>query len=261
MTYYQILGLQLDATPDQIKKAYRKLVKQYHPDKNQSANAKELIFQINEAYEVLSDPVKKSRYDQKNITESHYETEYDQREAYRMEYIRKKNLEAREAKEKREQIKKFFFTILKAVHVCLCIWAVILVTDYILPNKQYDEYAIQGWQRQTRSRYGSHLHSFMQTPSFVLEVPHRLHLNYNYYGQKQLLTIGATQILSIPFTVSIEEGNYRISYYVLGTVYQFGIWLPLLLLLNTGYVIRSRYNFWSYIACYSPMFILIAMFI
>jgi len=63
--YYEVLGLSKGASDDDIKKAYRKLAKQYHPDVNpDDKNAEEKFKEINEAYSVLSDPEKKSRYDQ-----------------------------------------------------------------------------------------------------------------------------------------------------------------------------------------------------
>lgn len=62
--YYKVLGIPTSATEDEIKKAYRKLAHQYHPDKNTAGKAGEEYFRlIKEAYEVLSHPKKKQEYD------------------------------------------------------------------------------------------------------------------------------------------------------------------------------------------------------
>jgi molecular chaperone DnaJ len=61
--YYDVLGLPRNASPDDIKKAFRRLAMQYHPDRNKESEAEARFKEVNEAYEVLSDPERRAMYD------------------------------------------------------------------------------------------------------------------------------------------------------------------------------------------------------
>ena len=62
--FYEVLGVSKSATADELKRAYRKLALEWHPDRNKSPEANDKFKEINEAYEVLSDTNKRSTYDQ-----------------------------------------------------------------------------------------------------------------------------------------------------------------------------------------------------
>lgn len=61
--YYEVLGVAKGAAPDEIKRAFRQAAMKYHPDRNKAPDAEALFKEASEAYEVLSDPAKRNRYD------------------------------------------------------------------------------------------------------------------------------------------------------------------------------------------------------
>lgn len=68
MDYFEQLGVSRTSTTIEIKKAYRKLANKYHPDRNDSTEAKEKFQLIQQAYDVISDPKKRSLYLKSNYT-------------------------------------------------------------------------------------------------------------------------------------------------------------------------------------------------
>lgn len=81
--YYKVLGVERNASQDDIKKAYRKMARKYHPDLNKDdPNAKDKFQEINEANEVLSDPEKRKKYDEYGEHWKHADEFNAEREAY-----------------------------------------------------------------------------------------------------------------------------------------------------------------------------------
>ena len=62
--YYAVMGVSREATQDDIRRAYRKLARKYHPDVSKEADAEQRFKEVGEAYEVLKDPEKRAAYDQ-----------------------------------------------------------------------------------------------------------------------------------------------------------------------------------------------------
>jgi molecular chaperone DnaJ len=79
--YYEVLGVQKNASKDQIKDAYRKLALQFHPDRNKDSGAEERFKEISEAYAVLSDDQKRQQYDQ--LGHSGFDQRYSSEDIFR----------------------------------------------------------------------------------------------------------------------------------------------------------------------------------
>ncbi len=77
--YYQTLGVSRDADPKTIKSAYRRLIKEYHPDRNSDPGAEEKFKKIQKAYEVLSDETKRADYDRYGHNAYEQQSDYQQR--------------------------------------------------------------------------------------------------------------------------------------------------------------------------------------
>lgn len=128
MNPYTILGVSTSATDQEIKRAYRNLVKRYHPDRRSSESSHEQIVLINQAYDILSNPEKRAKYD-RSFTSSYYAPpmEEDPMEAYKREYKRKRR--EREKKERDEELvrKKAIYRVLRGIHVVVLLFGAWLV--------------------------------------------------------------------------------------------------------------------------------------
>ena len=90
--YYSILRVSRGADVQIIKQSYRRLVQQYHPDINPDPKAADLIKEINEAYDVLSDPVKKNDYDLRLLNPDQQQVPQSPQPAHRDPRYRRSNV-------------------------------------------------------------------------------------------------------------------------------------------------------------------------
>jgi hypothetical protein len=255
---YEILGVGRNAAEQEIKTAYRALVKKYHPDRNHTDEAKQKIKEINEAYEILSDPTKKLAFDNPGnyLQAEQYVYEEDPREVYKREYIRRKNQEAKEKKEKELRFKKRVHQFLWMLSLPLSLLASILLIDYFLSPSIYREVAVRGWQERLSGGRNSQgpLVSYMETESFVIEVPSEIHVHYDYDTHEKL-TIEATPIFKTPKSIIVKIDKNHYSFDSLGTVYMFGVTLPFLLFVFSSITFLKReFSLFSYIMSFTQIF-------
>jgi hypothetical protein len=260
MNPYEILGVRRNATDAQIKAAYRKLVKQFHPDVASGKISDEKIKQVNEAYDILSDPRRKALYDNGPVKQQ-VVYEEDPREVYRREYIARKRREERQKEERKVARERKIFKMVRVVVMPILVFAVVLEIDKFLPADTYEEVAEMGWQKRFGNirRSQGLLYSYMKTEHFVIGVPDELHVGYDYWAdEKEKLIITASPILKIPHTVSYKLDNERYTVKTHSTVYTQIIPLHFLLLTSALFtVLRKQYSKLNYSLCFLPIMLLV----
>lgn len=122
--YYEIMKVDRKATEADIKKAFRQLANQYHPDKNPSVEAEAIFKEINEAYEVLSDPASRLDYDQRLAGPAFFNYQYirPQRTAYR-------------GPSEKTMLQNSLLRYSRVLFVFGCMWCGLLIVDYTMPEE------------------------------------------------------------------------------------------------------------------------------
>lgn len=132
MNPYHILGVSTTATDQEIKRAYRDLVKRYHPDRQSAEASHEQIALVNQAYDILSDPQKRAEYDRGYASLFYVVEQEDPLEAYKREYKRKRW--AREKKERAEKLarKKVIYRVLRYLHIPVLLFGLgLMLTNWL----------------------------------------------------------------------------------------------------------------------------------
>jgi len=139
--YYEILGIDVSASPAQIRAAYKRLAMEYHPDRNPGNKEAEEVFKlVNEAYHTLSDSLKKSRYDA-ILFPSYIPTPEEQREINKWNYYRWQQAQ----RNTHYVIDKEYFRVqglalLVFIVIAGFCFALMHTTQYVIEQKQMKHY-------------------------------------------------------------------------------------------------------------------------
>ncbi len=141
--YYTILGINQDASTQDIKKAYRSLAKIYHPDINSSSEAQQMILLVREAYDVLIDPYQRNLYDLSlemhvSFEQVQQEQEVSAAEKKRREYKQRKAKEDREYYEKVLRFRVNFYQFQRYASIFFIIISFVFSLDYFIHNRHRD---------------------------------------------------------------------------------------------------------------------------
>lgn len=132
MNHYEALEIAQTASQAEIKLSYRKLVKKYHPDLNNSEEASAKIRMINEAYEILSNPTSRNLYDLflQGVPVKTELEDITPRQRYKEQYIRDRIRQQRKRMEQQIHYKQKFYTYFRMVNVIGFVASIVLSFDY-----------------------------------------------------------------------------------------------------------------------------------
>jgi curved DNA-binding protein CbpA len=226
--YYEILGLNPTATEAQIKYVFRRLAITYHPDKNPSPEAEAIFKEVNEAYEVLGDPVKRTQYDYLLLTgDKPIVVDDSQKNRHRDPAYRRRATAYRRKSGPSPQMimMESFQKYVKILSWMGCIVCLMLMFDFFLPASVLEEKVISPVRLDKRFafRYRSDLLLTSGGHHFNIDV-HEL----KYFPDDSKISILKSSVLSLLIKVENFDNSYQVNN--LATVYRNLIFGPVLLL-------------------------------
>jgi hypothetical protein len=229
--YYEIMKVGRTASDAEIKKAFRKLANQYHPDKNSSLEAESIFKEINEAYEVLSDPASRMDYDQRLTNGGFYNYQHQPRQSTATYRRRPTEISMLQNSLLRYSRLLFYFG---------CLWCSVLVVDYLMPERHIESTVKTDLSRPSFSGYhkpGKILVT-RDGQSFDVTAGEMKHFPYG-----SPIHIYSSNLLSALIRVENHDGTFVVNN--LGTIYRNFSFAPILLFLGCviGIVVRKGAEF------------------
>lgn len=225
--YYFILSLNIYASDAEIKRAYRKLAIQFHPDKNKSPEAEEIFKEVNEAYEVLGDPERKVMYDQmlrgEEVVEQQPEPPRHRDPRYRP---RPQDQPRQRRPTHRDEILAMMATNLRyalMISRLTLVFSIVLITDYSLPPVKTRTEVITENPTNRGSTFRLELRDG-KTVSVSREAARNLR-------RADQIAIYRSAWFSVPLALEDEQTHYKTSVQL--SIYGNFIFWPILLLLTS----------------------------
>jgi len=240
--YYAILQVRREANAAEIKRSYRRLAIQFHPDKNPEASAEHVIKEINEAYEVLSNPTQKTIYDERfshpDIAETlKSETSPAHRDpAYRR---KKPNVRYKSERERMFEMMTYYFPVaMKIIYVALGV-SLILMIDFLLPSSVSEEVVISIDIKRSYSRRNTTSWWVIHTDKKnSIKLPYKFS---DHFQQGTRITVFASPILNIAQKVETIQQAVEIRRSIYGSF----LFAPVTLLLVSlfGIYFKNRIDY------------------
>jgi hypothetical protein len=219
--YYFILGLTTNANANEIKHAFRQLALQFHPDRNPSKEAAAIFIEINEAYEILSDPQQKFQYDQLLLGPTDSKPHRDPR-------YRPKPPGSYNGSSRKKEILEFMQANLKyalMVSRIALLFSAVLIADYTLPPEKIKREVVNLELKRELRDQSIQLNladgeSVTLNPKTALE-----------FRQGSSITIYSSMIFSVPLILENERTHFKTK--VLLSIYGNFSFIPLVLLITS----------------------------
>ncbi len=226
--YYQILGVSQQAHEEEIKRTFRKLVITYHPDKNSSPEAEIIILEINEAYEVLSDPEKRTLYDNllsgrtvvERVRPHHHRDPRYRRRAPDPNYKSKLQL-------KLEMLEAYLPQAL-FISRCALAFSLFIALDFLFPSSRENEIIARMKSKQYGLRMGS-VQQLLTNKNNLFKL-NREDIQYFREGMTVLVTYSTW--MRVPISIESSETHYKAI--IPATIYANFSFVPLILLVTSA---------------------------
>ena len=255
MEYYHILGVSSTAGSEEIKKAYRSLVKKYHPDLNPSKEAARKILEIREAYDVLINPYQRSLYDLSLDQGIRYEQAVrqdpvvDERERRKKEYFRRRAQEEREKYERLLHIKVKFYGFQRKMSFVFLFIGLIFTLDYFFQLEKVEltdmKMSINGYQN-----------TVVKTAEGITFATPTDNLYYSYNMNKKIY-VRLSSIFGIPAYIEHDNEDYKI----IGSLFTFNNFFAYVIIFISFILINEKkYSDFSMTIGIIPWFFTLLLF-
>jgi DnaJ domain len=239
MDYYQTLGVKYSATQEEIKRAYRKLAVLYHPDKNNDPSAENIFKNINEAYDVLGDPVKKNMYDLR-FTTAFTQAPYEETPRHRdPAYRRQPGVRRKSDRERLKDLMRQYMPWATRITWLCFAFALLILIDFSLPNRIDHEKIIETNVRRTYARNYSTTWWVIKTDGgHTVDMPYELS---DHFPTGREVDISVTWLFDVPRTVKAETLAVRLKKSIYGNF----LFAPIALLFfsTLGLVFRKNIEY------------------
>jgi hypothetical protein len=257
MDPFSILGVSRDASDDQIRAAYRRLVKQHHPDRNPSAD-QEQIRAINWAYETLTDPEKRARYHQPSTTILEEVYQEDPAEVYKREFKWKRWQREKQEQEETAAHEADVIRVMRLVNIPILVFAILLTIDRLLPTVIYEEQMLEATKESRTGKRTSDEYSFIRTAHFSMNFNKNMYVYFDSFAADTIMVkVELSPIFKVPRRASYFYDNAISSGDVVNTMHDRSFLITNIILFCVANFLYRKTSSTTYAFCFLPSFFFI----